>query len=127
MRQSGIAVDKLSHNWFFALAYTCKNLFRRFPGRRLGDEDNHGCIRIFLQKIDGLKHRNTAHFCTQVTSANADGVADAAAQLVDNVHDLLHAAAAGSGNPDRAAAHLAAQTDSRTADEAKAAVGPHHQ
>ena len=107
-RQFGRTMDKLNHGGLFAVPQPLENLPGRCRGGGLGNQTDHPGFGIRLQQLQGLKHGAAAHLGAQIAPANADGVAHAAALTVDDIHYLLHAAAARADQADIAPAHLAA-------------------
>jgi len=63
----------------------------------------------------------------EVPAAGPDGVRNTAAEPMDQARHLLEPGAGGADEPDGSAAHAIGEAESDAVDDARAALGPHHE
>ena len=94
---------------------------------RLGDDHDHARGGVAAEQVERLEGGDGADRFGQVAAAGAEGVGDAAAQLVDAGGDELEAGARGADHADGAAAHGVGKAEADAVDDGGAAVGAHHE
>ena len=94
---------------------------------RLGDDHDHARGGVAAEQVERLEGGDGAHRFGQVAAAGAEGVGDAAAELVNAGGDELEAGARGADHADGAAAHGVGKAEADAVDDGRAAVGAHHE